>query len=103
MIQLTEAAVSALRSAIATVPTSIAGLRLVVQSRGCAGFQYEMGLAEQVMLAEIFCESCGVKILLDPSSIAMIFGTTIDFINTPEGTRFIFDNPHAKADCGKSC
>jgi Fe-S cluster assembly iron-binding protein IscA len=33
MIQLTEAAASALHSAIATVPTSIAGLRLGVQSR----------------------------------------------------------------------
>jgi iron-sulfur cluster assembly accessory protein len=105
MIQLTEAAASALHSAIATVPTSIAGLRLGVQSRGCAGFQYEMGLAEQVMPEEISCESRGVKILLDPSSVAMISGTTIDFIDSQEGTGFSFDNPHAnsKGGCGKSC
>jgi len=103
MIQLTEAAASALHSAIATVPTSIAGLRLVVQSRGCAGFQYEMGLAEQAKPEEISYESRGVKILLDPSSVAMISGTTIDFIDSQEGTGFSFDNPHAKGGCGKSC
>jgi iron-sulfur cluster assembly accessory protein len=105
MIQLTEAAASALLSAIATVPTTIAGLRLVVQSRGCAGFQYEMGLVEQVKPEEISCESCGVKIWLDPSSVALISGTTIDFIDGQEGTGFSFDNPHAtsKGGCGKSC
>ena len=105
MIQLTEAAASALHSAIATMPTSIAGLRLVVQSRGCAGFQYEMGLVEQVKPEEISCESRGVKILLDPSSAALIFGTTIDFIDSQEGTGFSFDNPHAKSKggCSKSC
>ena len=103
MIQLTEAAASALLSAIATVPTTIAGLRLVVQSRGCAGFQYEMGLVEQVKPEEISCESRGVRILLDPSSVALISGTTIDFIDSQEGTGFSFDNPHAKGGCGKSC
>jgi iron-sulfur cluster assembly protein len=64
-----------------------------------------MGLAEQVMPEEISCESRGVKILLDPSSVAMISGTTIDFIDSQEGTGFSFDNPHAnsKGGCGKSC
>jgi iron-sulfur cluster assembly protein len=105
MIQLTEAAASALHSAIATVPTSIVGLRLAIQSRGCAGFQYEMGLVEEVKPEEISCESRGVKILLDPSMVAMISGTTIDFIDSQEGTGFSFDNPHAKSEggCGKSC
>lgn len=105
MIQLTEAAASALHSAIATVPTSIAGLRLVVQSRGCAGFQYEMGLVEEVKPEDISCESRGVRILLDPSSVALISGTTIDFIDCQEGTGFSFNNPHAasKGGCGKSC
>jgi iron-sulfur cluster assembly protein len=103
MIQLTEAAARALHSAIATVPTSIAGLRLIVQAKGCAGFQYEMGLVDQVKPEEISCESRGVKILLDPSSVALISGTTIDFIDSQEGTGFSFNNPHAKSGCGKSC
>jgi iron-sulfur cluster assembly accessory protein len=103
MIQLTEAAACALHSAIATMPTSVAGLRLVVQSRGCAGFQYEMGLADQVKPEDIYCESRGVKIFVTPSSIELISGTTIDFIDSQEGTGFLFDNPHAKAGCGRSC
>jgi iron-sulfur cluster assembly protein len=105
MIQLTEAAADALHSAIASVPKSIAGLRLVAQSGGCAGFQYEMGLVEQEKPEDIWCESRGVKILIDPSSVELISGTTIDFIDGHEGTGFSFDNPHAKSKggCGKSC
>ena len=105
MIQLTDAAAGALQSAIATVPRSIAGLRLMVRSGGCAGLQYEMGLVETAGPEDISCESHGVKILIDPSSIALISGTTIDFIDSQEGTGFSFDNPHAqtKSGCGKSC
>jgi iron-sulfur cluster assembly protein len=105
MIQLTEAAAGAVQSAIATVPRSIAGLRLVVTSGGCAGFQYEMGLVEKSKPEDVSCESRGVKILIDPDSVALISGTTIDFIDSHEGTGFSFDNPHArsKGGCGKSC
>jgi iron-sulfur cluster assembly accessory protein len=105
MIQLTEAAADALHSAIAGVPKSIVGLRLEVQSRGCAGFQYEMGLVEQAKPDDITCESRGVKILIDPSLVELISGTTIDFVDRQDGTGFSFDNPHAmsKGGCGKSC
>jgi iron-sulfur cluster assembly accessory protein len=105
MIQLTEAAADALHTAIAAVPKSIAGLRLGVQSRGCAGLQYEMGLVERAMPEDLTCESRGVKILIDPASAALISGTTIDFIDSQDGTGFSFDNPHArsKGGCGKSC
>jgi iron-sulfur cluster assembly protein len=67
--------------------------------------QYELGLVENPGLEDISCESHGVKILIDPSSVALISGTTIDFIDNTEGTGFSFDNPHAKSKsgCGKSC
>jgi len=105
MIQLTEAAADALHSAIATVPGSIAGLRLMVRSGGCAGLQYEMGLVENAGPEDISCESHGVKILIEPSSVSLISGTTIDFVDSQEGAGFSFDNPHAKSKsgCGKSC
>jgi iron-sulfur cluster assembly protein len=105
MVQLTEAAAGALHAAIDTVPRSIAGLRLTVRSGGCAGPQYEMGLVESAGPGDFSCESHGVKILIDPSSVALISGTTIDFVDSRDGTGFSFDNPHArsKGSCGKSC
>jgi iron-sulfur cluster assembly accessory protein len=105
MIQLTEAAADALHSAIAKVPRPVAGLRLKAQSRGCAGIQYEMGLVDNAEPGDVCCESCGVKILIEPSSVALIADTTIDFVENEEGTGFSFDNPQAKcgSGCGNSC
>ena len=105
MVQLTEAAADALHSAIAAVPQSIAGLRLTVEEGGCSGLRYEMGLVEQGKPEDISCESRGVKMLIDPLSVELITGTTIDFVNTSDGTGFAFDNPRAKSKggCGKSC
>ena len=105
MVELTEAAAGALQSTMATVPGSLAGLRVAVRSGGCAGLQYEMGLVEGAGPEDIACESHGVRILIHPSSVPLISGTTIDFIDNQEGTGFSFDNPNAKSQggCGKSC
>ena len=105
MIQLTEAAAGALNSALSATAVPMVGLRLMARSAGCAGFQYEMALVEKAAPEDVSCESLGVKILVDPSSVALIAGTTIDFIDSKEGMGFSFDNPHAqsKGGCGKSC
>ena len=100
MIQLTEAAAGAVSSAIAGSSTPIRGLRVTVQSGGCSGMQYQMGLVENAQAEDICCESRGVRIFVEPSSLALISGTTIDFIDSLEGTGFAFDNPQAKSKCG---
>ena len=46
MIQLTDSAVSAVRTALAGNPTPAAGLRIMVQAGGCAGLKYSMGFVE---------------------------------------------------------
>jgi iron-sulfur cluster assembly protein len=105
MIQLTGAAADALNAALSATAVPMAGLRLMARSAGCAGLQYEMGLVEKADPADVSCESLGVKILIDPSSVALIAGTTIDFIGSEEGMGFSFQNPRdrAKGGCGKSC
>ena len=100
MIQLTEAAAGAVSSAIADSSTPIRGLRVTVQSGGCSGMQYQMGLVENAQAEDICFESRGVRIFVEPSSLALISGTTIDFIDSLEGTGFAFDNPQAKSKCG---
>jgi iron-sulfur cluster assembly accessory protein len=100
MIQLTEAAAQALHSAITSTSTPIAGLRLTVQAGGCSGYQYQMGLVETAEPADLFCESRGLAVFIDPSSAPLISGTTIDFIDGLEGAGFAFNNPQAKSTCG---
>jgi len=100
MIAFTETAAGAVRSAIGATPTPIAGLRVTAVAGGCSGYQYHMGLVERADPGDLVCESQGLQIFTDPDSAGRLTGTTIDFVESLEGTGFSFNNPQAKSACG---
>lgn len=102
MINLTENALNAVRGVISTSGAS--GLRITVESGGCAGFKYIMGLANETNADDTVIERDGVKLFVDNDSQKYLAGTTIDFVLAQEGSGFTFDNPNAQASCscGKS-
>ncbi len=100
MIHLTESAVNAVRSAISTAPEPASGLRIKVQTGGCAGFKYMMGLVSEAEADDTVIERDGVKVFVDMLSHEHLVGMTIDYVIALEGSGFTFDNPNAKASCG---
>jgi iron-sulfur cluster assembly protein len=104
MIQLTESAQNAVRSAIAGAGTPLEGLRIAVDAGGCAGFKYMMGLAAAPEPEDEVIESGGVKVFVERASLPLIAGTTVDFVIGLQNSGFTFDNPQAKSSCscGKS-
>jgi iron-sulfur cluster assembly protein len=104
MIELTENAVTAVRSAMAGAGQSVEGLRIMVEAGGCAGFKYMMGLVNEVDPADHVFDNSGVKIFVEENSLAHLDGTKIDFVIGLEGSGFTFENPQAKSSCscGKS-
>lgn len=102
MINLTDNALNAVRGVISTSGAS--GLRITVESGGCAGFKYIMGLANETNSDDTVIERDGVKLFVDNGSQKYLAGTTIDFVLAQEGSGFTFDNPNARASCscGKS-
>jgi iron-sulfur cluster assembly accessory protein len=104
MIELTESAVNAVRSAIAGAVQPAEGLRIKVEAGGCAGFKYLMGLVAEPEPTDRVVESGGVKVFVDSFSQEYLEGTTVDFVISMQGAGFTFDNPQAKnsCSCGKS-
>jgi iron-sulfur cluster assembly protein len=104
MIQLTESAANAVRTAIARANAPVEGLRIAVDAGGCAGYKYLMGLVSEPDPDDIVVESDGVKVFVDRDSVAHIEGTTVDFVSGLQSSGFTFDNPKAKSSCscGKS-
>lgn len=100
MVQLTESAVSAVRSAIAGAKEPVAGLRIKVESGGCAGFQYKMGLVSEIDPTDLLVETGDVKLFVDQDSVSHLEHVTVDFVIGLEGSGFSFDNPAAKSSCG---
>ena len=104
MINLTDSAVNAVKSAISSAAQPASGLRIMVETGGCAGFKYMMGLAEEAKPDDTVIEREGVRVFVDMKSHELLAGTTIDFVVALEGSGFTFENPNAKASCscGKS-
>lgn len=104
MIELTDSAVSAMRTAIANSGTPEAGLRIMVEAGGCAGLKYMMGIVAEPEPSDVVVERSGLTVYIDANSEEHLTGTTVDFVVALEGSGFAFENPNAgsKCSCGKS-
>src|SRR5213594_3840163 len=76
------------------------GLRVFVQGGGCSGFQYGLRIEESGGVADQVFESNGVKLFVDPVSIAYLKGAEVDFVDTVTGGGFTIKNPNATSTCG---
>lgn len=100
MIEITEPARSAIKAAIDGAGQPVAGLRLMVQSGGCAGLKYGMALELEAQPDDTVVDFGEVTVLIDPLSQPHLSGTTIDFVSGLEGAGFVFNNPNARNSCG---
>lgn len=87
-------------SAIAEKQAKPAILRLSVEGGGCSGFQYKFGLAEAPEGDDIVSETDGVRLVVDPVSMDLVAGSTVDFVESLGGAAFKVENPQAAAGCG---
>jgi iron-sulfur cluster assembly protein len=100
MIVLTSAAVTAVKAAIARAGQTEAGLRVMVEEGGCAGYKYVIGLDAEPRPDDTVVVSEGVKVFIDPDSQPRVAGMRINFVESLEGSGFTFENPNATAKCG---
>jgi len=104
MLTLTPSAATAVQSAITRTGKSDAGLRIMVEAGGCAGYKYLIGLDADPRPDDAIVVQNGVKVFVDPGSQPLLSGMTVDFVESLEGSGFTFENPNAasKCSCGKS-
>ncbi len=87
-------------AAIAAKQGKPAILRLSVEGGGCSGFQYQFGMAEAPEGDDIVTETDGVRLVVDPVSLDLVAGCTVDFVESLGGSAFRVENPNATAGCG---
>ena len=75
-------------------------LRLSVEGGGCSGFQYKFDLDEAAADDDDVSETDGVRLVVDPVSLDLVAGATVDFVESLGGAAFRVENPNAAAGCG---
>jgi iron-sulfur cluster insertion protein len=75
-------------------------LRLSVEGGGCAGFQYRFGLADEIESEDLAVAQDGVTLVVDPVSLDLVRGATVDFVESLGGAAFQVANPNAASGCG---
>ena len=87
-------------AAIAGRQAKPAILRLSVDGGGCAGFQYRFGLADAIEADDVQAVQDGVTLVVDPVSLDLVRGSTVDFVESLGGSAFQVTNPQAASGCG---
>jgi iron-sulfur cluster assembly protein len=98
-ISLTDSAADRVRTFLASRGSGL-GLRLSVRKTGCSGFAYVVNYADDTRPDDVVFEDHGVKVFVDPQSLELIDGTTVDFVKHGLNEAFRFHNPNVKGECG---
>lgn len=76
------------------------GIRLGVRTTGCSGLAYVLEFVDETHADDEIFESFGVKVIIDPKSLAYLDGTELDFVKEGLNEGFKFNNPNVRGECG---
>ena len=99
-VSLSESAVKRIASLIAQEGDTGLMLRLSVSGGGCSGFQYGFSFDNAVQPDDHLFQRDGVRVVVDDTSLDLLAGAEIDFVEDLVGASFQVKNPNAKSSCG---
>jgi iron-sulfur cluster assembly protein len=76
------------------------GLRVGVKTTGCSGLAYVLEYVDSALPEDHEFESLGVKLFVDPKSLAYLSGLEIDWVRNGLNEGFAFTNPNVRDECG---
>lgn len=75
-------------------------LRVSVSGGGCSGFQYGFSFDDTVNADDRTFERDGVTAVVDETSLELLAGAQVDFVEDLGGSAFQIKNPNATSSCG---
>ena len=79
---------------------SVKYFRITVLGGGCAGFQYKFDFDNQKNEDDIVLKTDKMNIIIDGTSMELIKGSRVDYVNELIGSSFKISNPQASSSCG---
>ena len=98
VIKLSDNAANRIKEIMSGADTNAIGVRVGVQTGGCAGMSYIMEYAKDIKPNEEVIEDKGVKVFVD--AIMYLLGTEMDYKKEKFSSQFVFKNPNETERCG---
>ena len=100
IVTLTDKAVSKVKALLEKENKKDYGLRVGVTAGGCSSYMYDIGIEKEPKENDMVIEEKGVKVFINPESIAFMKGSTVDYLDTLQNSGFKVNNPNVKTSCG---
>ena len=75
-------------------------MRVAVLGGGCSGFQYNFSFEEQRNEDDLLIERDGATVVVDSTSLELLKGSELDYVEEMVGSAFQVKNPNATSSCG---
>ena len=75
-------------------------LRLKIMPGGCSGFTYGMWFEKKFAETDTVVEKDGAKVFIDETSMPMLQGSVLDYMDSLQGSGFAVKNPNTEGGCG---
>jgi iron-sulfur cluster insertion protein len=99
-VVVTESAARRIAYLMAQEATPNVKLRLAVSGGGCSGFQYGFSFDDTVNHDDRVFTRDGATVVIDETSLELLGGAEIDFVEDLVGAAFQVRNPNATSRCG---
>lgn len=99
-VSMTPAAAARVQELIREENNPSLMLRLAISGGGCSGFSYGFSLDGERTADDRVFEFHGAKLIVDESSLDLLKGSQIDFVDDLMAKSFRVVNPNAASTCG---
>jgi iron-sulfur cluster insertion protein len=75
-------------------------MRVAVLGGGCSGFQYKFDFDAAKNEDDLIFSQGAVEVIVDTTSLELVKGSELDYVETLGSAAFVIKNPNATAKCG---
>lgn len=100
MITLTDTAAAKVKELLEAEGANDLALRVAVRPGGCSGFSYEMFFDGDIAADDQKATFGEVSVVVDPASVQLLEGATLDYKDGLNQAGFSITNPNATRTCG---
>jgi len=101
LFSMTDKAAAQIKKILSDAPDGIDSVVVGVDKSGCSGYSYKLDFAKSSDLKNYeIIKQDGAMILIDPKATMFLIGSTMDYRTDKLSSKFVFDNPNQKSECG---